>query len=182
MRQGIEARVVVGGGPLSAPEAPWKARAGGRARRHSSNRSARWPGCWCHSGRTCAPAVAAERTRTAARPAAWVPRSRAAARWPVRVGRTPLAAKRTAAPPKGWAAGAVCVPGAAYATGLAERQARDLAGASARRRPPRLKSGDSRSPDRTSATPGFLCRSGYTSPTIAQSLVPRFHYFKQGAE
>lgn len=59
---------------------------------------------------------------------------------------------------------------AAAAARQVVRRARDLAVASARRPPLRPKSGDSRSPDRTSETRGFLCRSGYTSPTITQSF------------
>jgi hypothetical protein len=52
------------------------------------------------------------------------------------------------------------------------QQAQGHAAAWAQLPPQRLKPSDSRSPDRTSATPGSLCRSGYTSPKIAQSLVP----------
>ena len=51
------------------------------------------------------------------------------------------------------------------------RRAQGHVAASARAPLHRPKQGDSRSPDRTSVTPGFLCRSGYTSPTIAQSVV-----------
>jgi hypothetical protein len=44
----------------------------------------------------------------------------------------------------------------------------------------RLNAGDSRSPDKISVTPGSLCRSGCTSPTIAQSQVLVCQYFKPG--
>ena len=93
--------------------------------------------------------------------------------------RTSLGEKRTAERPTTWPAEG---GRPARADAAAARRAKDHAAASARRRLPRPKSGDSRSPDRTSVTPGYLCRSGYTSPTIAQSLKPRFVYFKQGSE
>ncbi len=160
-----------------AAEAAWKARAGARVSRRNLNRNARLSGCSCHSGCIAAPEDAEGRTRTAARLAAWGPRSGAEQRTG-RAVRTWPGGRRTAAPPTAW------VLRVAWAVRVARvgQRARGLAVASARRRPPRLKPGDSRSPDRTSVTRGFLCRSGYTSPTIAQSVVPRFHYFKQSPE
>jgi len=162
-------------------EALSRAHGGARVSLHNWSRTAHWVGCWSRSGCTRAQADAGERIRIAARRAASAPHSHAQhqslravrQRWP--------AERRTAGLPDRPHRGAASAHRAARAR-QASRQARALGAASARRRPPRLKSGDSRSPDRTSATPGFLCRSGYTSPTIAQSLVPRFHYFKQGAK
>ena len=176
----VEAGPAAGAGPSCAPAALWTARAGDRVTRRNSSRTARSSGCWCHSGCICAPVGAGAKTRIAARRAASVLRS-CAPRWPALAGRRWPAAKRTEAPRTAWWAGQVRRAARAGAAQPA-RRARGLAVASARRQPLRLKSGDSRSPDRTSVTPGFLCRSGYTSPTIAQSLVPRFQYFKQGAE
>jgi len=162
-----------------APEAPWTARSVVRESHRNSSRNAHSEDCWSRSACICAREVSAEKTRIAARPAAstarscgrdWLPAGAPTERrW--------RGAQRRAAPRTGCARRA-----AASARSTAVRQARVLAVASARRRPLRLKPGDSRSPDRTSATRGFLCRSGYTSPTIAQSLVPHFHYFKLGVE
>lgn len=168
----------VGAMPRSAPEQPpavrWRVPGGAPAIRRNSSRNDHWAGYWSHSACTCVRAVSAAKIRIAAQRAASRLRS-SGARAPAveAAGQRWRAAQRMAGPPRAW-------QGRAVSTTV--RRARVLAVASARRQPLRLKSGDSRSPDKTSATRGSLCRSGYTSPTIAQSLVPHFHYFKLGVE
>jgi hypothetical protein len=83
-----------------------------------------------------------------------------------------------------WVARALRVARALQTPAAAEKKARPVpaergplraqghAAAWAQLPPLRLHPSDSRSPDRTSVTPGSLCRSGYTSQKIAQSLVP----------
>ena len=141
--------------------------ADGRGSHRSSNKSAPRSGSACGSARTRVRQSAA-RTRTAALPVA-------SARHRSMVGHRCLrrTERKWRAPQRRPAWAAVRAREAA-AAGPVQRQAQALVAELAQRRPPRQKSDDSRSPDKTSVTRGYLCRSGYTSPTIAQSLVLAF--------
>jgi hypothetical protein len=113
----------------------------------SSSKSDRSADCSCRNARTSARAAMEVRTQTAAPPVASVADSAAPApRMPLR--RTQAAAEKTAKQ-------ALRVERAARAQGLAA--------ALAELPPRRSLPSDFRSPDRTSGTPGSLCRSGYTS-------------------
>ena len=145
-----------------------------RVSRRSSNRSdprAGWP---CRSVGTFFRRLAAPRTRTAVPLGASGRRRSEGARWlqEFAAARTWTEARRTAAPPRPQLRAALAAR--PWAPLRPPARAQGLAEASARRPPLRLKPGDSRSPDKIAVTPGSLCRSGYTSPTIAQSLVLRF--------
>ena len=144
-------------GERSVPGVLWPAQADDRARSRSWSRSDRSAGCWCHSACTFARAAVAARNRTAVLPGALAALRSGAKVRALRAARTPVAVEKRAER----------VPAARV-----PRRAQGHAAAWAQLPPLRRKPSDSRSPDRTSATPGSLCRSGYTSPKIAQSLVP----------
>ena len=132
--------------------------------RRNSSKSARWLDCWSRTGDTRAPPRVArtrmrgQRVGMKLRPSAPVARRE-------RGPRKMTAPRRSSRPAVELAVARAAEPAAPRA------QAHVAAWLQPSGRP---ELGDSRSPDRTSVTPGYLCRNGYTSPTIAQSLVLAF--------
>ena len=136
--------------------------------RRNSSKSARWLDCWSRTGDTRAPPRVArtrmrgQRVGMKLRPSAPVARRE-------RGPRKMTAPRRSSPRALERAAALAAAPAALRAAPQAQAHVAAWLQPSER-----LELGDSRSPDRTSVTPGYLCRNGYTSPTIAQSLVLAF--------